>query len=254
MNIKVAIGEVFKRMGLLNFSLKLVRKFGYLTKFTDHHSNGIDLVTDIIADTKLDEMLVVLDVGASIGSMTEYFLDIFPKATVHCFEPYDPSYKKLIAKFGDSHRVVANKTGLSNEPGELKMYLQSDSGYNSLSDAVNKPSEDMKGEYQMVQIRTIGDYCKEKGIGQIDFIKIDTEGLDLKVLQGCETMLRNGNIKYIFVECTFNKDNFQNTPFEELNEYLQKFNFKVRAIYDQSNYGEKPYLTCVNAMFMLQKV
>jgi FkbM family methyltransferase len=253
MNIKVAIGEIFKKMGLLNFSLKLVRKFGYLTKFTDHHSNGIDLITDISADTKIQDIKVVLDVGASIGSMTDYFLNIFPQSVVHCFEPYDPSFKTLISKYGNNNKVVANQLGLSNEHGELKMYLQSDSGYNSLSDLVNKPSQGMDGKYQTVTVTTIGDYCVEKGIDHIDFIKIDTEGLDLKVLQGCEAMLKAGKVKYIFVECTFNKDNPQNTPFEVLNNYLQEFGFKVRAIYDQSNYGDKTFLTCVNAMFMLQK-
>lgn len=253
MNIKVALGEVFKKLGMLKFTLQIVRKFGYLTKFTDHHSNGIDMATDMSADVDLGAIKTVFDVGASIGSMSQYFLEIFPNATVHAFEPYTPSYQALMKNFGSNPRMAVNQVGLSNQPGELKMYYQKDSGYNSLNDEVNIPSDDMDGKFEMVKINTITNYCAENGIKEIDFIKIDTEGLDLKVLQGCEELLSAGKVRYIFVECTFNNDNPQNTQFHDLNMYLQNMNFKVRAIYDQSNFGEKPYLTCVNAMFMLQR-
>lgn len=252
MNYKVAVGEIFKKLGILKISLKVVNKLGYFTKFKDHHSNGIDMVSDIAHDTSISDIRTVFDVGASIGTMTEYFLDIFPLAKVYAFEPYVPSYNAFMKRYGNSSRVQLFGVGLSDAPGESVMYLQSDSGYNSLNDVVNKPSDAMHGESQKVEIDTIENICKKAHIESIDFLKIDTEGLDLKVLKGCESMLKNGKVKYIFVECTFHKDNLQNTQFAEICDYLQSFNFKVRAIYDQSNYGEKTYLTCVNAMFFLQ--
>jgi hypothetical protein len=66
-------------------------------------------------------------------------------------------------------------------------------------------------------------------------------------------LLSKGRINYIFVECTFEKDNTQNTQFMDLPDYLTEFGFKTRAISDQNNFGDTTYLTCVNAMFYLQK-
>lgn len=43
-----------------------------------------------------------------------------------------------------------------------------------------------------------------------------------------------------------------NTSFHSVNTYLQTKGFKVRSIYDQSNFGGANYRTCVNALFVKQ--
>ncbi|MDA8895966.1 FkbM family methyltransferase [Bacteroidia bacterium] len=252
MNIKIVVGRIFKKLGLLEVCKKVTIKFGYLLKFNGHLSNGINLKRDLALDTNPETVRTVFDIGASIGIMTQYFEDVFPKSTIHCFEPYLPSYNRLKEIYGTKNNVICNGIGLSDVAGEFKMFLQSDSGYNSLNEKVNKPSDEMGNKFQLVQTSTISEYCEANNVDSIDFIKIDTEGLDLRVLKGAENLLKAGKVKYIYAECTFNEDSKQNTPFNELNEYLQTLNFKVRAIYDQSNFGDKSYLTCVNAMFMLQ--
>lgn len=253
MNIKVFIGEIIKKTGFLNLSLYISKKLGYLHTFTDHHANGIDLVHDIKQDTPIQNIKTVVDVGASIGTMTALFLDSFPACKVYSFEPYSPSFAKIANTFKNNPRVSVHQLALSDEPGELKMYIQADSGYNSLKEEVNKPSEKMNGKFEMVKVGILDEFCVSHNIDSIDFLKIDTEGLDIKVLKGATNMLKSGKIKYIFVESTFHKDNEQNTQFNDLVNYLYDYGFKVRAIYDQSNYGNKSYLTCVNAMFYLQQ-
>ena len=48
---------------------------------------------------------------------------------------------------------------------------------------------------QEVQIRTIDAFALEHKIDAIDFLKIDTEGYELNVLNGAERMLREKKIK-----------------------------------------------------------
>jgi FkbM family methyltransferase len=252
MNIKVFIGEIIKKTGFLHLSLYVSKKLGYLHKFTDHHAHGIDLAYDIKQDTSIQNIKTVVDVGASIGTMTTYFLDTFPACKVYSFEPYSPSFHIIANIFQNNPRVSVHQLALSDEPGEVKMYIQEDSGYNSLKEPVNKPSEKMVGKFEVVKVGILDEFCAVHNIDRIDFLKIDTEGLDLNVLKGASKMLKARKIKYIYVESTFDKDNVQNTQFNDLADYLHDYGFKVRAIYDQSNYGNKSYLTCANSMFYLQ--
>ncbi len=51
-------------------------------------------------------------------------------------------------------------------------------------------------EYQTIQVplETIDHFCEQRGIEKIDYLKIDTEGAELRVLQGAERMLREHKI------------------------------------------------------------
>ena len=51
-----------------------------------------------------------------------------------------------------------------------------------------------------ITLTTIDTFCQENNIEHIDFLKIDVEGNELKVLQGAKTMINNGNIDYIQFE------------------------------------------------------
>ena len=47
---------------------------------------------------------------------------------------------------------------------------------------------------------TIDQYCLKNNIEQIDILKIDVQGNELKVLEGAKRMLTNNRIKLIFLE------------------------------------------------------
>ena len=45
---------------------------------------------------KSDDKITIFDVGANRGLMISNFFSIFPKATLHAFEPYEPYALELI--------------------------------------------------------------------------------------------------------------------------------------------------------------
>jgi len=47
---------------------------------------------------------------------------------------------------------------------------------------------------------TLDQYCEENEIDQIDFLKIDTEGLEPFVLAGARHCLANGKIPFVLLE------------------------------------------------------
>lgn len=116
---------------------------------------------------KLKNIKVVFDVGARTSLD---YLDIFPKAEYHLFEPYPPFYSWLMEATKDKPNVHVNPYGLGEIEGELGYDLNVQSFMNNT---------DIK-----FPIKTLNWYIKENNITRIDFLKIDTEKWDYKVLLG----------------------------------------------------------------------
>lgn len=213
---------------------------------------GVFLHLDLSRHIDLAQFQTVIDVGANYGVMSRYFAEHFTNATVHAFEPVPSTFKTLVARCEQSDRIIPVQKAVSNEEGQATIYLQADSGLNSLNEKVNESSTSGNSEKVEVEVTTINAYAAAKGFTSIDLLKTDTEGLDLKVIQGASDLIDSGRVQFILTEVGFNEDNVRNTPFEEVRSYLYARNYKLRGIYDQSNFGNKRYLTCANALFQYQ--
>jgi FkbM family methyltransferase len=231
----------------------LIEKIGYKIYNKYFMDCGIDLEYDISKFTPLNEMKTIFDVGANAGYMTKFYRRIFPNSTIYSFEPISDTFEILKKKLKFQNNIKLFNIGFSDRTSKEKIYLQSDSGFNSINEKVNIPDEKMKGIFETISVETIDDFCSSNNIKSIDFLKTDTEGLDLKVLMGAEGLIKSGKIKYILVEVGFNEDNHRNTSFEEVRSYLFNYGYKLRGFHDQHNFGNVPYITCVNALFLLQK-
>ena len=230
----------------------LLENSGWYVRKTSGLPAGVDLSRDIRRDTDPKSIRTVFDVGASVGYMTDYFAQCFQNAQIHCFEPIPETYKVLENRMAQSKRIFTHQLAISNSSRRVRVFLQSDSGLNSLSLGVNTPDEAMRSASVDVQTQSLTTWCRSEGVEKIDLLKIDTEGHDIEVLEGAEEMLANKLVRYILVEATFHSDNKRNTQFSRLNEYLFPYGYKVRGIHDQSTFGNKRYLTCVNSLYLLQ--
>ena len=101
-----------------------------------------------------------------------------------------------------------------------------------LSSIINRPVFDrLKSEGQDITVlnvntNTIDNYCNEKSINNIDFIKIEVEGAEKIVLDGAKNMLENNKIKMgIFEIGETLKD--ANTSENEICNMLENYNYKI---------------------------
>jgi FkbM family methyltransferase len=139
---------------------------------------------------------VIFDVGARTGTWTELALRASPGAEVHSFEPMRASYERLAAR-GFPPSVVLNRLALSDAEGEAVIHARSTSLH---SRRLSPGDAAMDGEEEPVRLTTLAAYCEDRGIGEIDLLKIDAEGHDLAVLRGGEAMIREGRIRRIQFE------------------------------------------------------
>jgi FkbM family methyltransferase len=122
---------------------------------------------------------VMVDVGAHHGDSCWPFLD--SGWTVWAFEP-DPGNARRLEGLQRKHPGLhLDRRAVTDSDGHTMTLYTSElsTGISSLH-----PFHESHREGARVETVTLAGFCRERGIGGIDFLKIDTEGFDLPVLKG----------------------------------------------------------------------
>jgi FkbM family methyltransferase len=140
-------------------------------------------------DARLDPASVetVLDIGANIGVSALFFADLFPRATVHAFEPDPGNCEILRANAAAGGRIVVHPFALGAEDGELRLFDSDDTanfGGFSAHGAGIDPARS-----KMVPVRHAGRALAALGVRKAEVIKIDTEGSEWEILTALERPL-----------------------------------------------------------------
>jgi len=143
---------------------------------------------------------VVFDVGSNVGEWSSTAVQYFPVARIHCFELSEGTFKTLSANLKGPN-FVHNNMGMGDKDAvvEYKDYGENSKVNTLLVDATY---HDKKIDFQIKRsaIRSGDSYCREKGIEQIDFLKIDVEGADHLVLEGFTELLQSQGVRVIQFE------------------------------------------------------
>lgn len=107
---------------------------------------------------------------------------------------------------------------------------------------------------ELIHIETLDNYCNQKDTKQIDFLKIDTEGYELNVLQGAENLLAEKKISFIYCEVGFNETNQRNTNLEKVTNYLAKRDYFFYALYQIDSHDWKSGNHLANALYIQKAV
>lgn len=138
---------------------------------------------------------VIFDVGARDN--LEYYR-LHPEAEFHLFEPNMEFFDNLKAEVGDKPNIHLNNFGLSDEEGE--------GDYHTPTQAFLGGDAKIGTGDKRYNLRTLDSYVDQHNIDHIDFLKIDTEGYDYKVLCGAAKTIPK--CKYIQYEHWDTKEKF----------------------------------------------
>ena len=191
----------------------------------------------------LKNINIFFDIGAHEGESIEVFSKNLNIKKIYSFEPSPINFLKLknkvnsfSKKFKDLEIYIEN-FGLGRE--KKKIYLkQLNESSSSTINQINKNSRyfkkkkfflnklHVKNFYKNidVQIVRLDEYLNNNSIEHINFMKIDTEGYELDVLQGLGTKIYN--VKYIMFEHHYHDMIVKTYKFSDINELLIKNNFK----------------------------
>ncbi len=143
----------------------------------------------------------MLDVGAHHGDYSNLLLKALPDAVVHAFEPHPRTFAGLKQGAASSVRLHASALGAS--PGRAELFDRKGvdgSVYASLSkDSIRTLYQDDIVVHD-VEVTTLDQFMEQEGLARIEFLKIDTEGFEMDVLNGASMALENNGIGIIQFE------------------------------------------------------
>jgi len=208
--------RIFAKSLFLKWNIRLLRfalsGLGILN-FYDNQISGEKYFIEKILPNYLGYKPVIFDVGANIGNYSRLLLNNFRDANLHLFEPHPSTFQVLIKNI-DIPNATCNNMGLNDSPGEMVLYDKRDDDGSTHASIYRGVIEKIHGKDAIchtVRMDTIESYCTKKNIDKIDFLKVDVEGNEMKVLQGAGKFIRTKNIKIIHFE--FNEMNVESRTF-----------------------------------------
>lgn len=142
---------------------------------------------------------IVFDVGANIGEWSNHvFSDVGDDVVIYAFEPIKSVYNQLQVNVKNKNFITFNEA-LSNTIGSKTFYF-----YQSLPVMSGFYDRDiiryMEPQKIVVNVDTLDLVCSQNKVFHIDFLKIDTEGEELNVLRGAQSLLEHNSISMIQFE------------------------------------------------------
>lgn len=196
---------------------------------------------------------IVVDVGAHHGEEIATYLEMFPEATVHAIEPTPESLEVLHRAYDATPRVKIHAGGLAESARVSMLHTYAASECNSLTaysphPALNRAS---LGASQPVAVQTwtLDQFCANHGIDEIDLLKMDTQGAELRVLGGSANVLKNQRVRLLALEVLFVPLYEQQADAGEVLSTLQRFEYRPYDWYNFS-YDDNGQVLFGDAMFL----
>jgi FkbM family methyltransferase len=133
---------------------------------------------------------IIFDVGANNGGWVNMCKSIYGSSFIHAFEIVPNTFKELHTNCKDVKNLQLNSIGLSDFSGEVDIFLGAASvGSTAFKIEGMKDHDSYYKERIKCNVITGEDYMISHEIPFIDFLKIDTEGNDLRVIKGFKDRL-----------------------------------------------------------------
>lgn len=179
----------------------------------------------------------LVDIGANVGFFSLMMRDLFPAISVFAIEPVPDIFHCLNKNLGPLGAKVFC-LAFSDRVGQESMKFNELES--SRSQIITGPSVENFGDNNDVIINvpttTLDEFCLENNIEDIDFLKIDTEGFESRVLKGGQKIL--SRTRYLHIE--INVEGNENYTFSEINSLLFSENFNFQLLYFR-NYTDKGF-------------
>lgn len=211
--------------------LKVLKKLEYYRNIKSKH-----IIKSLF---RADGVITIFDVGAHEGQSATYYKSIFKNSNIYSFEPFQNSFE--ILKRLNLPNFKPYNLGLSDETGLESFSSNKGSATNSLLSLSLSAKETWGGYEGLSQVErvdceftTLDDFCDENNVGFVDFLKIDVQGSEFRVLKGAHKALSGKRVGVIQLEVILG-DTYtgQKTPGYYI-RLLEDYDYKLAYVSDLS--------------------
>ncbi len=215
------------------FSLKILKFFDLYFQYK---------LFNFLKKNDYQKFNIFFDIGAHEGESIILFSKNFQIKKIYSFEPSPFNFKRLtdnkksIQSRFKNLEIYLENYALGSEKKKIVMKQLSESSSSTINQ-INQSSKYFKKknfflnlknkkfteEVEISQIK-LSDYLVEKKIPKIDFLKIDTEGYEFKVLLGMEKYIQKASL--IMFEHHYHDMILKGYSFGDINNLLIKNNFQ----------------------------
>ena len=142
----------------------------------------------------------VVDIGANIGLFSIYMKFQDPDCTIDCFEPSPSTLALLQSNTGHIPGITIHPYGLYNKDDEVDFFIN---GYNTGENSIRQSTKHFAHSVK-VNLKNAASEFERLGIGEIDVLKIDTEGCEVEIIESLSQRLTKAS--YIILEYHSEKD------------------------------------------------
>jgi FkbM family methyltransferase len=135
-------------------------------------------VEGIYNSLNIDNLNVVIDIGANVGLFTKYMLYKNAKK-VFCYEPNKSAFDCLSKNYQNNSSVFLNNLAVSTNNDKLRLYLDVN---NTLVSSAKRNTSDF---YDVDSI-TLKQILTQHNLEKVDLIKIDIEGMEYELIAHME--------------------------------------------------------------------
>ncbi|MDB5414096.1 MAG: methyltransferase FkbM family [Rubritepida sp.] len=237
------------------------------------------VIRDISARVPGYDFRTILDVGANLGQSCLPLAEALPRARIYAFEPAARSFAVLQANVADQPGVEAVNLALGarTERGAMTgrgtsvvnrltlppPSVQTSLARTSLAQALGRApggpppvlEPPRRARQQEVEIVAGADFCRDRGIDHISFLKVDTEGHDLEVVRGFGPLLQI--VDFVQVEAATNEYNETHVPLRDFLTVLGQAGFYLFRIYGEAfefKGGGRPVSRRCNPVFIHRRL
>jgi FkbM family methyltransferase len=152
-----------------------------------------------------EDFQTIADIGANRGQFSLVARKCFPEARIHSFEPLKEPATIFQRVFASDPNVTLHEIAIGPEDKNAIIHVSSADDSSSLLPIASLQSTLFPGteekEERTVAVKRLDSVLNREDIEQPALLKIDVQGFEKEVLEGCKSLLPC--FSHIYVECSF---------------------------------------------------
>jgi FkbM family methyltransferase len=195
---------------------------------------GVAAAVEHEALLKTLNFATIVDIGANRGQFALVARRCFPSARIIAFEPLAGPAKRFRAAIAGDPLITLYQVAIGATNGAATMHVAAEDDSSSLLPITELQQSLFAGTREVtteaIHVERLTPRIKEDDLKQPALLKIDVQGYELPVLQGCEALL--GRFSHVYVECSFVELYAGQALAPEVIRFLDERGFRLNGVYN----------------------